>query len=110
MKDNTTQYICTQCGRVENKWLGRCPDCGSWNSFSEEVVRKTGKSGKIALVSDPNKTQPITLKEIEVESDFRYSSGISEFDRVLGGGIMRGGTVLLGGEPGIGKSTLKLQL
>lgn len=110
MKDNTTQYICTQCGRVENKWLGRCPDCGSWNSFSEEVVRKTGKSGKIALVSDPNKTQPITLKEIEVESDFRYSSGISEFDRVLGGGIMRGGTVLLGGEPGIGKSTLMLQL
>lgn len=110
MKAPVTRYVCSQCGRVETKWLGRCPDCGSWNSFSEEVVRKSEKTGKNKLVSDTNKIQPITLQEIEIESDFRYSSGISEFDRVLGGGIMRGGTVLLGGEPGIGKSTLMLQL
>jgi len=110
MKEITTRYVCSQCGRAETKWLGRCPDCGSWNSFVEEVVKKKGKSGKTQLVSDANKIQPVSLKEIVVDSDFRYSSGISEFDRVLGGGIMRGGTVLLGGEPGIGKSTLMLQL
>ena len=110
MKDLTTRYICSQCGRIEAKWLGRCPDCGSWNSFAEEVVKKQGKSGKTQKVSDANKLQPVSLSAVTVEEDFRYSSGISEFDRVLGGGIMRGGTVLLGGEPGIGKSTLMLQL
>ncbi|MDX9938857.1 MAG: DNA repair protein RadA [Sphaerochaetaceae bacterium] len=110
MKELTTRYVCSQCGRIEVKWLGRCPDCGSWNSFTEEVVKKQGKSGKKQLVSDTNKIQTVALSEIEIGEDFRYSSGISEFDRVLGGGIMRGGTVLLGGEPGIGKSTLMLQL
>ncbi|HCG64932.1 MAG TPA: DNA repair protein RadA [Sphaerochaeta sp.] len=110
MKDLSTQYVCSQCGRVETKWLGRCPDCGSWNSFVEEVVKKQAKSGKSQLVSTPNKKQTVTLEEVELGKDFRYSCGISEFDRVLGGGIMRGGTVLLGGEPGIGKSTLMLQL
>lgn len=110
MKGLSTQYICSQCGRAESKWLGRCPDCGSWNSFVEEVVQKQSKSGKSTLVSDTNKIQPVTLEEVNIESDFRYTSGISEFDRVLGGGIMRGGTVLLGGEPGIGKSTLMLQI
>ena len=110
MKDLTTRYICSQCGRIETKWLGRCPDCGSWNSFSEEVVKKQVSARKTQKVSDPNKIQPVVLSKIEIGEDFRYSSGISEFDRVLGGGIMRGGTVLLGGEPGIGKSTLMLQL
>src|SRR5690554_2452781 len=110
MKGTASHYVCSQCGRVESKWLGRCPDCGSWNSFIEEVVQKQTKSGKTTLVSSTNKIQPVTLEEVVVEPDFRYSSGISEFDRVLGGGIMRGGTVLLGGEPGIGKSTLMLQL
>ena len=110
MKGTATQYICAQCGRAESKWLGRCPDCGSWNSFVEEVVKKPPKSGKSGIVSDPNKVYPVTLKEVIVEEDFRYTSGISEFDRVLGGGIMRGGTVLLGGEPSISKATLMLQL
>lgn len=110
MKDLTTRYVCSQCGRIEVKWLGRCPDCGSWNSFTEEVVKKQAKTVNTQLVSDANKKQTVSLSEIEIGEDFRYSSGISEFDRVLGGGIMRGGTVLLGGEPGIGKSTLMLQL
>src|SRR5690554_6014745 len=110
MKGTASHYVCSQCGRVESKWLGRCPDCGSWNSFVEEVVKKQAKSVKSQLVSDANKTQTITLSEVDITEDFRYTSGISEFDRVLGGGIMRGGTVLLGGEPGIGKSTLMLQL
>jgi len=110
MKKLSLQYVCSQCGRVESKWLGRCPDCETWNSFVEETVKIQSKAERKALVRDPNKTQVYTLKEIEIDSDFRYSSGISELDRVLGGGIMRGGTILLGGEPGIGKSTLMLQL
>lgn len=110
VKDFPIRYVCAQCGRIETKWLGRCPDCGSWNSFSEEVVRQKATAGKKQLVSDPNKMQPLPLSEIEVGADFRFPSGISELDRVLGGGMMRGGTVLLGGEPGIGKSTLMLQM
>ncbi|MFA5513504.1 MAG: DNA repair protein RadA [Sphaerochaetaceae bacterium] len=106
MRDLKSQYICSQCGRLENKWLGRCPDCGSWNSFVEEIVKK----GSSTLVRDTNKSQVVTLSEVKIDNNFRYTSEISEFDRVLGGGIMRGATVLLGGEPGIGKSTLMLQL
>ena len=106
MKRATIQYVCSQCGRKEGKWLGRCPDCGAWNSFVEEVVHDTPSK---SLVSKANKVQPINLQEVTVESDFSYSSGITEFDRVLGGSVMRGGTILLGGEPGIGKSTLMLQ-
>ncbi len=110
MKKLAIQYVCSECGRVESKWLGRCPGCGSWNSFVEEAVKVQSKAEKSALVRMANKIQTVTLSEIEIGSDFRYSSGISELDRVLGGGIMRGGTILLGGEPGIGKSTLMLQL
>lgn len=109
MKDTSIQYVCSQCGRIEQKWLGRCPDCGSWNSFTEERIQKSTQAKK-QLVSNPNKKQPIYLSEVIIDSDFRFSSGISEFDRVLGGGIMRGATVLLGGEPGIGKSTMMLQM
>lgn len=103
-------YVCSECGRTESKWLGRCPDCGSWNSFVEEVVQKGGKRGKTKLVSDTNKAQTVALKEVIIEDNFRLTTQISEFDRVLGGGIMKGATVLLGGEPGIGKSTIMLQL
>lgn len=110
MKNVTLQYVCTECGRVESKWLGRCPDCGSWNSFSEEVIQKQSKGVRKQLVSDANKSQPVVLSEVTIGDDFRFSSGIEELDRVLGGGIMSEGSVLLGGEPGIGKSTLMLQL
>ncbi|MGI6433140.1 MAG: DNA repair protein RadA [Sphaerochaetaceae bacterium] len=110
MKEGTLQYICNECGRVESKWLGRCPDCGVWNSFSEEIVAKAPKGGKKQLVSDLNKVQPVKMNEVALTKDFQYSSGIYEFDRVLGGGINAEGAVLLGGEPGIGKSTLMLQI
>jgi DNA repair protein RadA/Sms len=110
MKELTTRFACTSCGRIETKWLGRCPDCGSWNSFVEEVVKKTEKSAKAQLVSDTNKQQTISLSKVTVAPDVRLSTGISELDRVLGGGAMRGSTILLGGEPGIGKSTLMLQM
>jgi DNA repair protein RadA/Sms len=106
MKNLETRYVCSECGRIENKWLGRCPDCGSWNSFIQEEVKK----GKSKLVRDANKQQIHTLSEVKIEPSFRYNSGISEFDRVLGGSLTKGATALLGGEPGIGKSTLMLQV
>ncbi len=109
MKKATIQYVCTQCDNKESKWLGRCPRCGAWNSFVEEVVRDVSESQKKSLVSKANKVQPIILEEVIIDKDFSYNSGIAEFDRVLGGSVMRGGSVLLGGEPGIGKSTLMLQ-
>jgi DNA repair protein RadA/Sms len=110
VKELTTRFNCAQCGRVETKWLGRCPDCGAWNSFQEEVVQKTLKSEKTKLVSSPNKIQPIALSKVINAPDFRQTTGISELDRILGGGTMQGGSILLGGEPGIGKSTLMLQM
>jgi len=107
VKDKAVHYVCSQCGRVETKWLGRCPDCGSWNTFEEEAVRKAS-DGKRAVISTA--TKPVSLDEVEVDPLFRYETGISELDRVLGGGVMRGSSILLGGEPGIGKSTLMLQV
>ena len=107
MKEKAVHYVCSQCGRVETKWLGRCPDCGSWNTFEEEAVR-TASDGKRAVISTA--TKPVSLDEVEVDPLFRYETGISELDRVLGGGVMRGSSILLGGEPGIGKSTLMLQV
>lgn len=93
MKDKSLQFVCTQCGRAENKWLGRCPDCGSWNSFEEELIlpqqSKPGKTAQISL-----ETKPVSLEDIQVEPGFRYESGISELDRVLGGGVMRGSSIL----------------
>jgi len=83
VKDKAVHYVCSQCGRVETKWLGRCPDCGSWNTFEEEAVRKTS-DGKRAVISTA--TKPVSLDEVEVDPLFRYETGISELDRVLGGG------------------------
>ena len=109
MKDKALQFVCTQCGRTETKWLGRCPDCGSWNSFEEELsIAPQAKAGKAANIS--TETKPVSLEDVQVDPGFRYESGISELDRVLGGGVMRGSSILLGGEPGIGKSTLMLQM
>ncbi|WP_320129084.1 DNA repair protein RadA [uncultured Sphaerochaeta sp.] len=109
MKDRAVQFVCTQCGRIETKWLGRCPDCGSWNSFEEEMATPPSqKMGKAAVID--TKTSPVFLKDINIDPGFRFETGISELDRVLGGGVMRGSSILLGGEPGIGKSTLMLQM
>jgi len=87
--------------------LGRCPDCGSWNTFEEEAV-KSVPDGKHAVISTLSK--PVSLESVVIDPLFRYETGIGELDRVLGGGVMRGSSILLGGEPGIGKSTLMLQV
>ena len=105
-KKATTVYMCQQCGYTSPKWLGKCSECGSWNSMVEEVVLPEKKSG--AGIA-PTEVKISKLSEITVSEGHRLKSGISEFDRVLGGGLMKGSLVLVGGDPGIGKSTLMLQ-
>ncbi|ADY73976.1 DNA repair protein RadA [Desulfurobacterium thermolithotrophum DSM 11699] len=99
-------YICQKCGYKTPKWAGKCPECGSWGSLVEEIEAKNVRIGWIK----PSTTSPLSLEEIGEERAERILSGISEFDRVLGGGIVKGSVSLLSGEPGIGKSTFLLQL
>ncbi len=101
-------YTCQNCGTQSPKWLGKCPSCNEWNTFVEEVVSKKQVTGKIAAQITGN--QPLTLDKIETVYNKRISVKIEEFNRVLGGGIVPGSLILLGGDPGIGKSTLALQL
>jgi len=107
-KPNTT-FICQSCGFQSRKWLGKCPECGEWNSLVEERVVNTKKgAGRNGFrLREP---KAVAYTEIESQDDVRVSSGVTEFDRVLGGGIVPGTLVLLGGDPGIGKSTLLLQV
>lgn len=105
-----TIFVCAQCGQEFNKWAGKCSACGSWNTLyeTEPVENIVKKAGPPRLNGAKDAAKPIT--EIEAGDDFRSSTGISELDRVLGGGIVQGSLVLVGGEPGIGKSTLLLQV
>jgi DNA repair protein RadA/Sms len=104
MSKNKTYYICNDCGYKSGKWMGRCPNCGSWNSFIEEKEDLLN-SEELLLKVIPS---PVTM--IKSDHQPRFSSGINELDRVLGGGVVNGSLVLLGGAPGIGKSTLVLQV
>jgi len=92
-------FICQNCGYESPKWLGRCPNCGEWNTFAEEVLKKKEKFSV-------KTTSPVKFKDVENVSIERINTGINEFDRVLGGGIVKGSLILVGGDPGIGKSTL----
>ena len=104
-------YVCSECGYETAKWLGKCPSCGEWNTLNEEI-RETTKSG----VVKPEKrmsssySKPLRINEISTDDEQRYFTGSKELDRVLGGGIVKGSLVLLGGDPGIGKSTILLQI
>lgn len=101
-----TVFFCKECGFESTKWLGQCPACKEWDSFSEEpVIKKANKAAGIKSFREP-----VLLSDIKVETETRISSGMEEFDRVLGGGIIKGSLVLVGGDPGIGKSTLLLQM
>ncbi|MBD3309105.1 DNA repair protein RadA, partial [candidate division KSB3 bacterium] len=109
MAKSRTIYVCQECGFQSLKWMGRCPDCGEWNSLIEErdvspssTMMERTKAGAHAV--------PLPITDIESTQDFRFSSSIHELDRVLGGGIVPGSVVLIGGDPGIGKSTLLLQM
>ena len=102
-------YVCTACGYDTPKWLGKCPSCGEWNTISEHVVAKELSSVASRLTSVPH-VEPRKVQDIEEHNTVRVDVGIKEVNRVLGGGLVPGSLVLLGGEPGIGKSTLSLQL
>jgi len=101
-----TKWICQSCGAEAPKSLGKCPDCGAWGSFVEEVVAQSSPSAEVLGVFN---SVPCKINEIEISNEFRFPTGMEEFDRVLGGGIVQGSIILLAGDPGIGKSTLLLQ-
>ncbi len=103
-------YFCKNCGFEAPKWLGRCPSCGEWNSFTEEVVAKAPSSLSAAVAAGTPQTPPQRVRDIERSSHRRLDLHNAEVNRVLGGGLVPGSLVLLGGEPGIGKSTLSLQI
>jgi len=106
-----TVFVCSQCGRREPKWLGHCPDCGAWDSFTEEVVAAPSRrGGGKADGGGRRAAAPVRLADVTSSAVARFPSGIAELDLVLGGGLVPGSLVLLGGEPGIGKSTLLLQV
>ena len=112
-KNTKSVFLCNECGYSVSKWLGKCPDCGSWNSFIETSQSTNNNSNNNKKFFDGNlnkNNSPISLDQVSKEHLARFSTGIQEFDRILGGGIVNGSFILLGGAPGIGKSTLVLQM
>ncbi|MBS1904510.1 MAG: DNA repair protein RadA [Bacteroidetes bacterium] len=112
MAKSKTQFVCSSCGYVSPRWIGKCPECSAWNTFEEEVTStaSTDSAKAKGARASGTATRPLRLSEISTETEDRLQTGIAELDRVLGGGIMRGSLVLIGGDPGIGKSTLLLQM
>ncbi len=101
-------YICSECGYESPKWYGKCPSCGEWNTMNEEI--KQTSSSVVSKARQSHYISPVQIKDISTTDEIRYKTGLSELDRVLGGGIVKGSLVLLGGDPGIGKSTILLQI
>lgn len=113
-KDRKTVHRCTECGHVQNKWAGQCPGCGVWNTLVESVedaqpAARGGRYSGFAGAANLSAAEPVSLASVEAEDIHRTPCGLEEFDRVLGGGLVPGSAVLIGGDPGIGKSTLLLQ-
>ena len=108
-KRDRIEYVCTECGRASTKWNGCCPGCGKWNTLEEVLSSEISPSGGARSTVDLS-DRIRRIDEIRMEKEVRYSTGCGELDRVLGGGLVKGSIVLLGGEPGIGKSTLLLQI
>ena len=113
-----TVYVCTNCGEQTAKWFGRCPACNQWNTMQEEDYTPPvapEKEKKVNAVEryqskSTEKTSVLRLSDINLNDEIRFKTGLKEFDRVLGGGLVKGSVALLSGEPGIGKSTLLLQI
>ena len=106
-KPSKTLFVCQSCGYESAKWMGRCIECGAWDTFTEAVRRAAASSSKTMAGRD---NRPVPIDAVEIVDEDRLSTGIEEFDRVLGGGLVAGTLVLIGGDPGIGKSTLMLQV
>lgn len=114
MAKGSTQYVCQGCGASSPRWLGRCPSCGGWNTLVEELVQKGARGGGLgrrgAVEGDaPPRGKPVPIESIQEDAAARMPTGITELDRVLGGGVVLGSVALVGGDPGVGKSTLLLQ-
>lgn len=103
-----TKYVCQNCGYETAKWLGKCPECTKWNTFVEEIDDKSVK--KETFIVDKSSSKPVTINSIRSKGEERFSTRINELDRVLGGGVVKGSLVLVGGDPGIGKSTMLIQV
>lgn len=103
-----TQYICQNCGAKSPKWVGKCPSCQQWNTYVEEIVTNIVKSP--AGVYQNSEVRPVKISDIKTDTVVRIDTNNAEFNRVLGGGIVPGSVILIGGEPGIGKSTLSIQI
>ncbi len=109
MSKTKAQYVCSACGSVQMKWMGKCPECGEWNTLEEVIVRGPEKN-RSPMPLSASAARPIALPNIPKEGTTRLPLKMAELNRVLGGGIVPGGCVLVGGDPGIGKSTLLLQM
>ncbi len=111
MAKSKTVYVCSNCAYETPKWLGKCPECGEWATLEEEVrqIESAGKN-KLAPSRNAKSVSAMSLKDIQPDDELRYKTGMKELDRVLGGGIVKGSLVLLSGDPGIGKSTILLQI
>lgn len=103
-------YFCQQCGNESAKWLGQCPACGAWNTFVEEIITKAPRLEAAGVTEAPTRSKPTPLKNIQIQDYNRIQLQSSEMNRLLGGGLVPGSIALIGGEPGIGKSTLSLQI
>src|SRR5438477_1051754 len=115
MAKTRTQFLCNACGSVHPKWMGKCPDCGTWDSLQEYKAptpdaREAARSARLQSGDIATAAEALALDDIDHEDSPRTATGIGEFDRILGGGVVPGSAVLVGGEPGIGKSTLLLQV
>ena len=106
MAKEKTVYVCSNCGQESPKWVGKCPSCGEWNTYVEEIVRKETTNRRPVSGIETQKAKPVILSEIEADDEPRINMHDDELNRVLGGGLVPGSLVLIGGEPGIGKSTL----
>ena len=109
MAKTKINYVCTQCGAVQPKWMGKCPDCGSWNTLVEQVDQPVSRFAS-APAAQAVSCAVQTLEQIDSTEEQRYLTRMQELNRVLGGGIVPGSVILLSGDPGIGKSTLLLQI
>jgi DNA repair protein RadA/Sms len=109
MAKSKTVFVCQNCGADSAKWIGRCPSCGEWNTYHEEII-VPASSHTPSFVSEHEKKKPMLLDNIKSDEKDRQKTGLIELDRILGGGMVSGSLILLGGEPGVGKSTLALQL